>query len=200
MTTMAGEPEQIEELREHLLRRWLTWGLAPLVICATVALLLALWGPQARIAGKQQIRFAFEIVLGAGAAVFLAGFYIDGHWTSADRVACRIFRAAGGNEDRDPRSWAQSTAHRSALRSNADIALSTIRASADAITLMGVAIGLIGIACVLVGLPTVHAVQLLLLGLFYQFFVFSRHPYYMRLAMAALSGELLPPADENDED
>lgn len=192
---MAQDLGEIDALREHLLHRWVTWGLAPLVACAVITLLLATFAPFGPIEGKQAIRLAFEIVLGVAAAVFLAGFYIDGHWTDADRLARKVYAAAGGDETRAPASWAQSAAHRSALQSNADIALASIRASADAITLMGGAIDLVAIVSVIMGLPTVHAVQILLLGLFYQLFVLSRHPYYVDVAEAALRGELLPRED-----
>ncbi len=195
---MAQEPDEMQALREHLLHRWMTWGITPLVACAVIALLLAAWGPVGPVSGKQATRLAFEIVLGVGAAVFLAGFYLDGHWTDADRLARHIFRAAGGDESRSPLSWAQSAAHRSALQSNAQIALRSIRASADSITLMGVAIGLTAIVSVIMGLPVMHAIQLLLLGLCYQLFVLSRHPYYLQLAEAALGGELLPKEDDDD--
>jgi hypothetical protein len=192
---MAQELDELGSLREHLLHRWVTWGIAPLVACAVITLLLASFAPVGPIEGKQAIRLAFEIVLGVGAAVFLAGFYIDGHWTDADRVARKIYAAAGGDERRTPASWAQSAAHRSALQSNAAIALASIRASADAITLMGAAIDLTAVVSVLMGLPTVHALQMLVLALCYQLFVFSRHPYYLELAEAALRGELLPRED-----
>ncbi len=194
---MAQEPDKMQALREHLLHRWMVWGITPLAACAVIALLLATWGPVGPVSGKQATRLAFEIVLGVGAAVFLAGFYLDGHWTDTDRLARRIFRAAGGDESRNPLSWAQSRAHRSALQSNADIALRSIRASADSITLMGIAIGLTAVVSVIMGLPVMHAIQLLLLGLCYQLFVLSRHPYYLELAEAALDGELLPREDEN---
>ncbi len=197
---MARQPTEIESLREHLMHRWITWGIAPLCICAVVTIAVIAWGPTGFVYGKQQTRLAFEIVLGCGAAVFLAGFYIDGHWTSSERLARVIFQAAGGNEHRSPKSWAQSTAHRSALQSQAPIALDSIRASADAITIMGVAIGLIAIVSVLMGLPAVHSIQILLLGLCYQLFVFSRHPHYMRLAEAAVEGQLLPHEDDDDGD
>ena len=197
---MAEGIEPIKGLRQHLLRRWINWGVVPLVICAVITLLLAMWSPSGPIEGKQQTRLAFEIVFGIAAAVFLAGFYIDGHWTSAERVAKKIYLAAGGEDARHPKSWAQSGAHRSALRSSAAIALSSIRASADAITLMGIAIGLVAIVSVLMGLPTDHAIQILLVGVCYQGFIYSRHPYYIRLAEAAIGGELLPRADDEDKD
>ena len=197
---MSVEPEPIEILRQHLLRRWINWGIVPLLICAAITLLLALWGPQGPIEGKQQTRLGFEVVFGIAAAVFLAGFYIDGHWTGAERVARKIYEAAGGNDGRHPKSWASSGAHRSALRSSAQIALGSIRASADAITLMGIAIGLTAIVSVLMGLPSDHAIQILLMGAAYQLFIFSRHPYYIRLAEAALNGELLPRADDEEKD
>lgn len=197
---MTQQQETIEDLKEHLMRRWVTWGIVPLLVCALVTGALALWGPVGPISGKQQVRLAFEIVFGIAAAVFLAGFYIDGHWTNAERLAKKIYRAAGGNPDRNPRSWAQSGAHRSALRDEAEIALDSIRASADAITLMGLAIGLVAIVSILMGLPGDHTVQILLLGACYQLFIYSRHPHYIRLAEQALDGLLLPPAEDRDED
>jgi hypothetical protein len=193
---MVVQAQPVESLREHLLSRWLSWGIAPLVVCALIVGLLVMWGPTGPIEGKQQTRLAFEIVFGVAAAVFLAGFYLDGHWTNNERLARRIFTAAGGAEERDPESWAQSAAHRTALQSNAEIALNSVRASADAITIMGVAIGLVAIVSVLMGLPGVHAAQILLMGLFYQFFIFSRHPYYLQVAETAVAGQLLPSPDE----
>lgn len=197
LSAKAEEPEELQALRDHLMHRWMMWGIVPLAACAVITLLLAAWSPGGPITGKQATRLAFEIVLGVSAAVFLAGFYLDGHWTDADRLARKIFRAAGGPEGRDPKSWAQSTAHRSALCSNAGIAIDSIRASADSITLMGIAIGLTAITSVLMGLPVVHAVQILILGLCYQLFVFSRHPYYLQVARAAIIGELLPEPPED---
>lgn len=196
---MTEDQQEIESLKEHLMRRWVTWGIVPLLACALITGLLALWGPEGPIEGKQQTRLAFEIVFGVAAAVFLGGFYIDGFWTSAERLARKVYRAAGGNEDRNPRSWAQSGAHRSALRSEAEIVLNSIRASADAITLMGITIGLVAIVSILMGLPGAHAVQILLLGACYQLFIYSRHPYYVRLAEAALDGQLLPRGDDEEK-
>lgn len=203
---MAQESDEIEVLRKHLTYRWFSWGIVPLLGCALIVGLLALFGVEGPIEGKQQTRLAFEIVLGVSAAVFLAGFYFDGHWTNSERLARKIFSSAGGSEERDPVSWAQSTAHRTALQEKAEIALNSIRASADAITIMGGTIGLVAIVTVLMGLPPVHGLQILVLGLGYQFFVFSRHPYYVRLAETALEGQLLPSFDdkkdkkERDED
>ena len=153
--SMAQELDELGSLREHLLHRWVTWGIAPLVACAVITLLLASFAPVGPIEGKQAIRLAFEIVLGVGAAVFLAGFYIDGHWTDADRVARKIYAAAGAMST-IARLLGAGAAHRSALQSNAAIALASIRASADAITLMGAAIDLTAVVSVLMGLPTVR--------------------------------------------
>ena len=195
---MTREQEQIESLQEHLIRRWVTWGIVPLLVCALITGALALWGPEGPIEGKQQTRLAFEIVFGVAAAVFLAGFYIDGHWTNRQRLAKKIYKAAGGNKERNPASWAQSGAHRSALREEADIALDSIRASADAITLMGGTIGLVAIVSILMGLPGAHAVQILIMGACYQLFIYSRHPHYEELAEDALDGRLLPRQEEDD--
>ena len=183
-------------LRRILMGRWIWTGLLPLLVCGVVVLLVATVAPGGPIHGKQQTRLAFEVVLGVGAALFLAAFYIDGHWTNAERIAQRIYTAAGGDRERAASSWAHSARHRAQLQEQAVLALTTIAASANAMTIMGGAIGLVAIVTVLMGLTLGHAAQLLLLGLFYQLFLLSRHPYYERVADAALRGELLP-ADED---
>ncbi len=192
-----GPQDNVQKLHEHLMHRWVTWGLLPLAACAVMVLLAVTAAPPGPVQGKQATRLAFEIVLGFGAAVFLAAFYIDGRWTSSDHIARRIFRAAGADLERSPSSWAQSASHRARLREHSDIALRTVTASADAMTALGGLVGVAAICAVLLGLPLSHAAQLLLLALFYQLFIFSRHPYYERLAEAATHGELLPPDDED---
>ncbi len=191
-----GPRTELDELRQHLLTRWVLWGLVPLVICLAGTLVAYATSGPGPIEGKQAERLAFEIVLGIGAALFLTAFYVDGHWTAAERIAKRIYLAAGGDPDRQPSSWAQSARHRAQLQEQAHIAYRTIKASADAITLMGAGIGLIAIVTVLMGLGLSQGIQMLLLGLFYQLFIFSRHPYYQSVAEAAARGELLPPDRE----
>ena len=46
---MSVEPDPIESLRQHLLRRWINWGIVPLLICGAIALLVALWETQGQI-------------------------------------------------------------------------------------------------------------------------------------------------------
>lgn len=179
--------------------RWVLWGLLPLAICTIGMFIASATAGPGPIEGKQATRLAFEIVLGIGAALFLAAFYIDGHWTGHERIALKIYSAAGGDETRQPSSWATTRVNRSSLQSQAAVAVDTIKSSADAITLMGTGIGLTAIVTVLMGLSLGYGVQMILLGLFYQLFIFSRHPYYERVADAASRGELLP-ADKDDED
>lgn len=198
---MSQGPEtELEELHHHLITRWVLWGLVPLAICLAGTLVAyATTGP-GPVEGKQAERLAFEIVLGIGAALFLTAFYVDGHWTAAERIARRIYTAAGGDPERQPSSWVQSARRRGQLQEQAAIAFNTIKASADAMTLMGSGIGLMAIVAVVMGLGLGQGIQMLLLGLFYQLFIFSRHPYYERVADAAFRGELLPPDREEEED
>jgi hypothetical protein len=189
-----GPADAVERLHDHLMHRWVTWGLIPLAACVLLVLLAVLVAPPGPVQGKQQTRLVFEIVLGFGAAVFLGAFYIDGRWTSSDHVARRVFLAAADDEaDRPPSSWAQSASHRARLREHSDIALRTVTACADTMTALGVLIGIAAIVAVFLGLGLSHATQMVLLAVFYQLFLFSRHPYYQRLADAATRGELLPP-------
>ncbi len=190
-----GPPTQLEELHRHLMTRWVLWGLLPLAICTIGMFIASATSGPGPIEGKQATRLAFEIILGIGAALFLAAFYIDGHWTGSERIALKIYSAAGGDESRQPSSWAGTREHRSSLQAEAEIAIRTIKSSADAITLMGTGIGLTAIVTVLRGLSLGYGVQMILLGLFYQLFIFSRHPYYERVADAAPRGELLPADD-----
>jgi len=195
-----GPRDTIQELHEHLTYRWVTWGLVPLAVCAILVLVADQVAPPGPIAGKQQTRLAFEIVLAFGAALLLAAFYIDGHWTSSDHIARKMFKAAGADANRPPSSWAQSASHRARLRQHSDIALGTVIASADTMTVLGAFIGVAAIAVIFLGLNLSHAAQMVLLALFYQLFLFSRHPYYERLAEAAARGELLPPDEEDKKD
>ena len=195
-----GPPSELELLHQHLMTRWFMWGLLPLAICTAGMFIASAASGPGPIEGKQAIRLAFEIVLGIGAALFLTAFYVDGHWTAAERIARRIYTAAGGDQERQPSSWAQSGRHRGQLAEQAGVAFATIKASADAMTLMGSAIGISAIVTVLMGLSVGYGAQMLLLGLFYQLFIFSRHPYYERVAEAATRGELLPPDREEKDD
>ena len=180
--------------------RWVLWGLVPLAACIVLVLLSSALAPAGIIEGKQETRLAFDIVLAFGAGIFLAAFYLDGYWTSSDRVAEKVFRAAGGDTSRSPSSWAQSSSHRARLREHSDIALGTVAASADTMTALGGLIGLAAVAAIAIGLQLSHAGQVLVLGLSYQLFLFSRHPYYQRLAETATAGELIPPEDKDKDD
>ncbi len=197
---MAQAPQtELEELHQHLIIRWALWGLLPLALCTIGMLVASATSSPGHIEGKQATRLAFEIILGISAAFFLGAFYIDGHWTGAERIARRIYRAAGGDEEREPSVWAKRAENRAQLRAHGEIAIRTIKASADAITLMGSAIGIVAIVTVLMGLALSYGVQIILLALFYQLFIYSRHPYYERVADAASRGELLPPDPEEDQ-
>jgi hypothetical protein len=188
-----GPNNAVEQLHDHLMHRWVTWGLVPLAACVLLVLVAVAAAPPGPVQGKQQTRLAFEIVLGFGAAVFLGAFYIDGRWTSSDHVARKVFLAAAGDDaDRPPSSWAQSASHRARLREHSDIALRTVMASADTMTALGGLIGIAAIVAVFLGLGLSHATHMVLLAAFYQSFLFSRHPYYERLADAASRGELIP--------
>ncbi len=181
-----GPQDALQRLHEHLVLRWVLWGLVPLAACAVLVLLGTALAPPGIVHGKQETRLAFDIVLAFGAAVFLAAFYIDGYWTSSDRIAAKLFRAAGADASRSPSSWAQSSSHRARLREHSDIALRTVTASADTMTALGGLIALAAVAAVL--------------GLSYQLYLFSRHPYYERLAETATRGELIPPEDKDEDD
>lgn len=198
---MAQGPQNgLERLHEHLLLRWVLWGLVPLAACTVLVLLGTAVAPAGIIEGKQQTRLAFDIVLAFGAGVFLAAFYVDGHWTSSDRLAKKVFQAAGADASRSPSSWAQSSSHRARLREHSDVALRTVVACADIMTALGGLIGLAAVVAIAIGLQLSHAGQILVLGLCYQLFLFSRHPYYERLAETATRGELIPPEDKDKDD
>ncbi len=195
-----GPQDALQRLHEHLVLRWVLWGLVPLAACAVLVLLGTALAPPGIVHGKQETRLAFDIVLAFGAAVFLAAFYIDGYWTSSDRIAAKLFRAAGADASRSPSSWAQSSSHRARLREHSDIALRTVTASADTMTALGGLIALAAVAAIAIGLQLTHAGQVLVLGLSYQLYLFSRHPYYERLAETATRGELIPPEDKDEDD
>ena len=176
---------------EQIHRTWLTWGIVPLAVCAMLMLAVskAAWAVTLE-ADEHDIERGFQAVLAICAALFLIAFWLDGKWTNSERIAARIWQAAGGEEF---------TPTSKQLADQADVAFRSIASSATALTAIGGAIAVAAVVSVWAGLSIGQGGQLMLLGLCYQVFVFSRHPYYEELLGAAVEGELVVP-EEDDED
>ena len=126
---------------------------------------------------------SFQAVLAVSALLFLIAFWLDGHWTNADKLGTRIWLAAGG---------ARFTPTSTQLASQDALAFQSILTSVKTLTLTGCAIGIAAVIGGLAGLGFAHAAQLLVMAAAYQTFVLSRHPYYTELLQLAADGELVP--------
>lgn len=180
---------RVVEARRWMQRTWLMWGLAPLLVATMLmAAVSAVWaGPVTT--DEHTLERGFHAVLAVCAALFLAGFWLDSRWTHSERIAWRIWSAAGGDEF---------TPSRTQLGAQAETALKTTASSVTALTIIGAAIAFTAVISVWAGLGIGEGFQLILMGVCFQLFVLSRHPYYEELAAAAVRGELAPPQDESD--
>lgn len=183
---------RLAEASRQLKRMWLLWGIVPLVIAAVLVFACSAGWASPSKADEHVVERGFQAMLAICGGLFLIGFWLDGKWTSTDRLAARIWQAAGG---------AQSAPKRPQLAAQADVAFQTITASAAALSAIGGAIAVAAVISVWAGLNLSQACQILLLGLCYQIFILSRHPYYEEVLTAASEGELaLPETDANHRD
>jgi len=172
-----------------MLRTWFGWGLGPLAASAMLMFAVsAVWASPLN-ADKHIVERGFQAVLAICAGLFLTGFWLDGKWTHSERIATRIWLAAGGESF---------TPSRSQLAAQADIAFKSIASSTTALTVIGGAIAVAAVISVWAGLGVGQGAQLVLLGLAYQVFVLSRHPYYEEVLQAAARGELVAAEEDNN--
>lgn len=173
--------ETIQQVNRQMQRMWVTWGLVPLGIAFMLQVLMSLLRPGSGVTGPEQLALGFKGVMAAGAALFLIGFWLDGRWTEAQRLAKAIYRAAGGNGHKPTRRE---------LAEYADLAMESLMLSVKALTIIGLLIGLAAVLAAAAGLQFGYSIQMLLLALAFQLFIYSRHPYYREVMLAALNGEL----------
>ena len=175
-----------------ILRAWLMGGILPLAACALLTFAVsAVWASPLE-ADEHNIERGFQAVMAVCAALFLTGFWLDGKWTQSDRIAASIWQAAGGDESVPTRS--------SQLAVHADVAFRSIRSSASALIGIGGAIAAAAVISAWAGLNLGQGAQLVVLGVCYQLFVFSRFPYYQEVLTAAAHGELVPAGLDDDSD
>ena len=183
MKPYEAPPRNTEEVGLHLRRLWLLGGLLPLGVAVALTLGLSfLRGHAQPTSEPEQLALGFKGVMAAGGALFLLGFWLDGRWTEPRRILRLIAHEAGG----------ASPPARATIREHAHLAVESLLLSVKALTVIGLLIGLAAVLAALAGLKPSYSLQILLLTLAFQVFIFSRHPYYLELVEAALHGELLP--------
>ena len=174
--------ETIQEVNRQLRHMWVSWGLAPLALAFALMVIMSVVRPANGVTLPEQLALGFKGVMAAGAALFLIGFWLDGRWTEAQRLARMVYKEAGGNSARPPK------AH---LALQADRVMDSLLFSTKALTVIGLLIGLAAVLGATAGLKFGYSMQILLLALAFQLFIYSRHPYYREVMLAALQGELV---------
>lgn len=178
---------RVAETMERVQRTWLMWGVLPLVVAAMLMFAVSAVWASPSTADAHDVERGFHAVLAVCAALFLAGFWLDGRWANSERLALRIWQAAGGEEF---------TPTRSQLAAQADLAFRSITSSANILAALGGAMAVAAVLSVGAGLGLGEGVQIILMGLCYQIFLFSRHPFYREILEAAARGELVVPAED----
>lgn len=174
--------ETIQQVNRQLRHMWVHWGLLPLGGAFVLMIVMSHLRPAEQVTQPEQLALGFKGVMAAGAALFLIGFWLDGRWTETQRLARMVYRAAGG--DRFKPSKLQ-------LAQQADLIMDSLMLSTKALTVIGLLIGLAAVLGAAAGLKLGFSLQILLLALAFQLFIYSRHPYYREVMLAALQGELV---------
>lgn len=180
----------IQEVNQRLRAMWIHWGLIPLGIAFILMVIMSLIKPASGTTQPEQLALGFKGVMAAGGALFLLGFWLDGRWTEAGRLARMIYAAAGGNSFRPSRRQLAEQAH---------LAMESLLLSTKGLTVIGLLIGLAAVLAATAGLKPSFSLQILLLAVAFQLFIFSRHPYYREVMAAALRGELVAEEEEKDK-
>jgi hypothetical protein len=185
--TLDMDP-RVEAFGQSAQRTWLMWGLLPLGAACLLLLVVSEAFAATSSVDEHILERGFQAVLAVCACLFLTGFWLDGRWTNSERLAKRVWQAAGGG------SFAPS---RSQLAAQADIVFRTVSSSNKTLTIIGTAIAVSAVISVWAGLGLGGGVQILIVGLSYQLFLLSRRPYYEELLSAAARGELVVAEDAN---
>jgi hypothetical protein len=166
---------------------WVAWGLVPLGVAFLLMVVMSLLHPAQGGAQPEQLALGFKGVMAAGAALFLIGFWLDGRWTEAQRLARLVSSHAKLAHAPASTSFKPSKAQ---LAEQADLIMDSLMLSTKALTVVGLLIGLAAVLGAVAGLKLDYSLQILLLGLAFQLFIYSRHPYYREVMLAALQGDL----------
>ena len=205
--------ETIQQVNRQLRHMWVAWGLVPLGVAFLLMVTMSVLHPAKEAAEPEQLALGFKGVMAAGAALFLIGFWLDGRWTEAQRLARLVYSHAklryGPPEDKSikrprfrlvfgraktpsgPANGPAFKPSKSQLAEQADLIMDSLMLSTKALTVIGLLIGLAAVLGAAAGLRFGYSIQLLLLALAFQLFIYSRHPYYREVMLAALQGELV---------
>ncbi len=96
--------ETIQQVNRQLRHMWVHWGLFPLGVAFVLMVIMSLLRPAEQVTQPEQLALGFKGVMAAGAALFLIGFWLDGRWTEAQRLARMVYQAAGGDRFKPSKS------------------------------------------------------------------------------------------------
>ena len=174
-------PEAVLDFRLRLRRKWLRWGLLPVLALALlgVGASAVFAAPDEPMGRAAELRLQFAMALAA--AAFLAGFWTEGYLTSVDKILAKVARAKG-------KKFRELT--REDIQSAAGMVEEILeRAHWDAI-ILGWMVGAAVIVGALAGMPWKHCLVVVLVAVLYELYLFSRHWHASEVMASTLSGDL----------
>jgi hypothetical protein len=188
---------RLTEAKQRLRKTWLVWGLLPLVLVAIITLIVAGGTVNGGDRTSRSLERGFQAVFAIAAALFLTGFWLDGRWTDARRLALHLQGlTASGAARPDASDAARSRPAEPAAelqRLRLAAVFVSVYNSATALTAIGIAMACAALLAAVAGLGMNYSMILLALAAEYQVFALSRQPYYLELMQMALAGELVVP-------
>lgn len=173
--------ERVSSLPRRLWSQWLRLGLVP----ALAAGLLALGAGAAHAtpiqAGSRAQELQLQGAMAVVAALFLAGFWIEGWRTDTAHILLKLSRNVG-------KRLSELTARD--LRESA-VFVEKVALEAQRIALvLGWGAAVVPVGAALSGMPVAHVVIVTFLTLLYELYLLSRHRHAIEVVTLAASGDL----------
>ncbi|MCX7598496.1 MAG: hypothetical protein N2512_06455 [Armatimonadetes bacterium] len=173
--------ERFSSLPRRLWSQWLRLGLAPTMAAGLLALGAGAAHATPIQEGSRGQELQLQGAMAIVAALFLAGFWIEGWRTDTTRILLGLSRALRKQlSDLTPRDLCESAA---------DVERVAVEAQRTAL-MLGWGAALVPVVAAVAGMPVAHIVVVAALALLYELYLLSRHRHAVEVVSLAASGDL----------
>lgn len=174
--------DRLSTLPRRLWNQWLRLGLAPTMAAALLALAAGAAHATPIQEGARSQELQLQAAMAVVAALFLAGFWIEGWRTDTARILIGLSRALGKPlSELTPTDFSENVA-----------AVERIAVEAQRTALMlGWGAALVPVVAAVGGMPTPHVLIVAVLALLYELYLLSRHRHAIEVVSLAANGDLV---------
>lgn len=173
--------ERVSSLPRRLWSQWLRLGLVPTLAASLLALGAGAAHATPIQAGSRAQELQLQGAMAIVAALFLAGFWIEGWRTDTTHILLKLSRTIG-------KRLSELTA-RDLCESAVFVERVAVEAQRTAL-MLGWAAAVVPVGAALAGMPVAHVVIVTVLALLYELYLLSRHRHTIEVVALAASGDL----------